>query len=401
MVHAPISTTSITIGRCPRGLLHALAAASAGMLTSAATTKMGDRSWKTLPSRGARRCATAYIDQATAASMTRALPARLPPWARSPPLAFTMPTPASVSDAPVTRRAGSCSPSSARASRTFDTCPKSTSRPPTAAVVSRTPWLKSRKSIPRATPASADQPSPGSQRVPAPPTIRKQSAAHASRVTPRISGENPARAAFVATGPTPQHAAAAVPFATPAGAERPRGNCRGTATREHERRWRVQKPASSPPWRAVDFRIKGSDPMPPDGSAPRSSRYARYVLAVLVLVYVFNFLDRQIISILAERIRADLGVTDAELGFLYGTAFAVFYALFGIPLGRLADVWDRRKLIALGLAMWSAMTALSGLARTFPALALARIGVGIGEASAAPAAFSLLSDWFPRERRAT
>jgi MFS family permease len=141
--------------------------------------------------------------------------------------------------------------------------------------------------------------------------------------------------------------------------------------------------------------------MPPDGSAPRSSRYARYVLAVLVLVYVFNFLDRQIISILAERIRADLGVTDAELGFLYGTAFAVFYALFGIPLGRLADVWDRRKLIALGLAMWSAMTALSGLARTFPALALARIGVGIGEASAAPAAFSLLSDWFPRERRAT
>ena len=141
--------------------------------------------------------------------------------------------------------------------------------------------------------------------------------------------------------------------------------------------------------------------MPPDGSAPRSSRYARYVLAVLVVVYVFNFLDRQIISILAERIRADLGVTDAELGFLYGTAFAVFYALFGIPLGRLADVWDRRKLIALGLAVWSVMTALSGLARTFPALALARIGVGIGEASAAPAAFSLLSDWFPRERRAT
>jgi MFS family permease len=141
--------------------------------------------------------------------------------------------------------------------------------------------------------------------------------------------------------------------------------------------------------------------MPPDGSAARSSRYARYVLAVLVVVYVFNFLDRQIISILAERIRADLGVTDAELGFLYGTAFAVFYALFGIPLGRLADVWDRRKLIALGLAVWSAMTALSGLARSFPALALARIGVGIGEASAAPAAFSLLSDWFPRERRAT
>jgi MFS family permease len=141
--------------------------------------------------------------------------------------------------------------------------------------------------------------------------------------------------------------------------------------------------------------------MPPPRSAATPPSYARYVLAVLVLVYVFNFLDRQILSILAERIKADLGVSDAELGFLYGTAFAVFYALFGIPLGRLADVWDRRKLIALGLAVWSAMTALSGLARSFPMLALARIGVGIGEASAAPAAFSLLSDLFPRERRAT
>jgi MFS family permease len=129
--------------------------------------------------------------------------------------------------------------------------------------------------------------------------------------------------------------------------------------------------------------------------------YARYVLGVLVVVYVFNFLDRQIISILAERIRQDLAVSDAQLGFLYGTAFAVFYAMFGIPLGRLADTWDRRRLIALGLAAWSGMTALSGFARSFPELAAARIGVGIGEASAAPAAYSLLSDWFPAARRAT
>jgi MFS family permease len=128
-------------------------------------------------------------------------------------------------------------------------------------------------------------------------------------------------------------------------------------------------------------------------SAPAPEGYARYVLGVLVVVYVFNFLDRQILAILAERIRADLGVSDAELGFLYGTAFAVFFAAFGIPLGRLADVWDRRKLIALGLAVWSLMTALSGFARSFPELALARIGVGIGEASAAPAAYSLLSDY--------
>ena len=136
-------------------------------------------------------------------------------------------------------------------------------------------------------------------------------------------------------------------------------------------------------------------------SAPASERYARYVLGVLVLVYVFNFLDRQILAILAERIRSDLGIGDAELGFLYGTAFAVFFAVFGIPLGRLADVWDRRKLIALGLALWSLMTVLSGFARSFPELAIARIGVGIGEASAAPAAFSLLSDYFPPARRAT
>lgn len=135
--------------------------------------------------------------------------------------------------------------------------------------------------------------------------------------------------------------------------------------------------------------------------AAGGGRYANYMLGVLVLVYVFNFLDRQIVSILAERIKADLGVSDGEIGFLYGTAFAVFYAVFGIPLGRLADVWDRRKLIALGLGFWSVMTALSGLARSFGELAAARIGVGIGEASASPSAFSLLSDTFPAARRAT
>lgn len=129
--------------------------------------------------------------------------------------------------------------------------------------------------------------------------------------------------------------------------------------------------------------------------------YARYVLGVLVLVYVFNFIDRQILSILAEDIKADLGLTDAQIGFLYGTAFAVFYAVFGIPLGRLADVWTRRSLISIGLAFWSAMTALSGTARGFSTLASYRIGVGIGEASATPAAFSMLSDYFAPERRAT
>jgi len=140
-------------------------------------------------------------------------------------------------------------------------------------------------------------------------------------------------------------------------------------------------------------------PEPPTSAV--GGPYARYVLGVLMLVYVFNFLDRQILSILAERIKADLRISDAEMGFLYGTAFAVFYALFGIPLGRLADVWDRRLLISIGLAVWSGMTALSGLANSFGQLAAARIGVGVGEASASPAAFSLLSDWFAPERRTT
>jgi MFS family permease len=130
-------------------------------------------------------------------------------------------------------------------------------------------------------------------------------------------------------------------------------------------------------------------------------RYAKYVLLVLVLVYVFNFIDRQILSILAEEIKADIGISDAQIGFLYGTAFAVFYAIFGIPLGRLADVWVRKSLISAGLFFWSFMTALSGTARSFGSLALFRFGVGVGEASATPAAFSMLSDYFSPNVRAT
>src|SRR4051812_6364062 len=133
----------------------------------------------------------------------------------------------------------------------------------------------------------------------------------------------------------------------------------------------------------------------------RVSAYGWYALIVLVLVYAVNFIDRQIISILAQDIKHDLHLTDAQIGFLYGTAFAVFYALFGIPLGRLADSWYRGRLIALGLAFWSAMTALSGFASSLTMLAAARIGVGVGEASASPAAYSMIADYFPKEKRAT
>ena len=144
-----------------------------------------------------------------------------------------------------------------------------------------------------------------------------------------------------------------------------------------------------------------ADDAAPAAARPRIGAYAWYALFVLVLVYIVNFIDRQILSILVGDIKRDLNVSDAQIGFLYGTAFAVFYALFGIPLGRLADSWYRGRLMAMGLALWSSMTALSGFANSFGMLAAARIGVGIGEASASPAAYSMISDNFPKERRAT
>lgn len=132
-----------------------------------------------------------------------------------------------------------------------------------------------------------------------------------------------------------------------------------------------------------------------------SPAYANYVLAVMFLAYVFNFIDRQIISILLEPIKEDLGVTDTAMGFLTGTAFAMFYATLGIPIARWADVWVRRSIIAIGTAIWSVMTAASGLAQNFLQMSIARIGVGVGEAALSPPAHSLLADYFPVERRAT
>ena len=127
----------------------------------------------------------------------------------------------------------------------------------------------------------------------------------------------------------------------------------------------------------------------------------QYALGVLVVVYTFNFIDRQILSILLQPIKDELGLSDSALGLLTGFAFALFYATLGIPIARYADRGNRRSLIALALAIWSAMTALSGLAQNFWQLLAARIGVGVGEAGCSPPAHSMISDYFPAERRAT
>jgi predicted MFS family arabinose efflux permease len=129
----------------------------------------------------------------------------------------------------------------------------------------------------------------------------------------------------------------------------------------------------------------------------------RATLWILLIVYVFNFIDRQIVNILAEPIAKDLKLSDTQIGLMTGLAFALFYTVLGLPIARYADRpgTSRPRLIAVALAIWSAMTALCGLAQNFAQLLLARIGVGVGEAGCTPAAHSLISDLVPKERRAS
>ena len=135
-------------------------------------------------------------------------------------------------------------------------------------------------------------------------------------------------------------------------------------------------------------------------SKPESNAYRNYVLFILTLVYAFNFIDRQIIGILSPFIKADLGLDDAQLGWLKGIYFALLYTILGIPLAWLADRYSRVNIIGISLTLWSGFTALSGMATNFTQLALARIGVGIGEAGGSPPSHSIISDLFPKEKRA-
>jgi predicted MFS family arabinose efflux permease len=131
-----------------------------------------------------------------------------------------------------------------------------------------------------------------------------------------------------------------------------------------------------------------------------STRARYYALTVLTIVYTFNFIDRQLLAILQESIKADLLLSDSQLGLLTGFAFALFYVTAGIPIARWADNGNRRNIVALAIGTWSFMTALSGFVQSYAQLLLARVGVGIGEAGGSPPSHSIVSDIFPPERRA-
>ncbi len=156
-----------------------------------------------------------------------------------------------------------------------------------------------------------------------------------------------------------------------------------------ERLLSAQLSQTSPP-----IAVTVEEPYPKPG-------YAWYVVGVLMVAYIFSFIDRQILSLLVQPIRRDLGISDTGMSLLMGFSFAVFYSFFGILLGRLADSWSRRTLIVIGFSLWSLMTAGCGLARNFVQMLLLRMGVGVGEASLSPAAYSLIADYFPPGRRAT
>lgn len=132
-----------------------------------------------------------------------------------------------------------------------------------------------------------------------------------------------------------------------------------------------------------------------------SKNYRTFAIILLTIVYGFNFIDRQIVGILAPFIQKDLGLTNTELGLLIGLAFAIFYTLVAIPIAWLADRYSRVNILSMALATWSGFTALTGLATNFMQIGIARMGVGIGEAGGSPPSHSIISDMYPKEERAS
>ena len=143
-----------------------------------------------------------------------------------------------------------------------------------------------------------------------------------------------------------------------------------------------------------------SPPQAP-AAAPRPAKGAWPVLAILCFVYVLNFLDRQLLSILAKPIQDELGVTDGQLGLISGLYFALFYCLISIPVGWLADRTNRTRVLALACGLWSAATMACGLSANYPQLVLARMTVGVGEAGGVPPSYAIITDYFPPGRRGT
>ena len=138
--------------------------------------------------------------------------------------------------------------------------------------------------------------------------------------------------------------------------------------------------------------------MQPGTDQPRSLAYEWYVVAMLMVAYIVSFVDRQVITLLVQPIRRDLGISDTEISLLMGFAFAIFYVTMGLPIARLADARSRRAIISAGILLWSLATACCGLARNFWQLFLARVGVGVGEAALTPAAYSMIADYFPADK---
>jgi MFS family permease len=154
---------------------------------------------------------------------------------------------------------------------------------------------------------------------------------------------------------------------------------------------RAAAPVPPPEAAACSFKSTEDEP---------SLRYAWRVVLVLMVCYTLSFVDRQILSLLVGPMKRDLAISDTRVGLLQGVAFAWFYGLMGLPLGRLADTRNRRNVIIVGVVLWSFLTGACSAARSFWSLFLARMGVGVGEATLSPCAFSLISDYFPKEKLA-